>query len=656
MFRMFRRYVTQMFVFLCLFLCFSCFQYVTVMANNVSSDSLGLLLSPYDTDSGVFIGSAVDEFKDEYYQHPDDGFSIGLSIRSKSSRMSLEDYIVNHVKAFDTYIDVSDYKISKDEECAPFYQIINQHPEIFYLEPSMNYMYDTDGYIVSYMVSYLYDKSEILHRQAEMESRIDDIVRNIDDDLIPIEKALLLHDYITLHCVYSDSDENDLYPDITHTAYGCIVDGVAVCDGYSDAFSYIMQSRFDIPCETIISESMLHAWNMIQLDGKWYHVDVTWDDPYFDTTGYADHKYFLLSDGCISDGSHNHKGWSSTYKADSSKYNNMFWSTVRSGIMRHHGEWFYSVYDSSSNRVRLMKRHTLMDRSSSVVYDTAVWGTSMLYYPGSYMYLSQDKERLYFNTNDAIYRLDPNEKAVIVHKPTKKSDEYVYAFAIQNNKLCYALQDSPNLKTNQVLHTFELEELKPSVRNMPSYQVPDSIKCKSGTVLSSVKLPDGFSWDKPDTKLVWEGSYSCSVSYTPDNQDYYIVASGIPVSVIVTCPGHKYTLVTENGVVQRVCSVCNDSYIDKYLVPGVVSGAKVKKLTSNSVTLQWNRQSGVKYKAELYDSNGKKLKSKSVSVNQVTFSGLRANVQYSIKIRAYYKTDKTVYSKKPAVVKVLIKK
>ena len=55
-----------------------------------------------------------------------------------------------------------------------------------------------------------------------------------------------------------------------------------------------------------------HTWNRIKLGGKWYHVDVTWDDPVPDQLGYAIHTYFLVSDAFLSstdDGKRPHYGW-----------------------------------------------------------------------------------------------------------------------------------------------------------------------------------------------------------------------------------------------------------------------------------------------------------------------------------------------------------
>ena len=82
------------------------------------------------------------------------------------------------------------------------------------------------------------------------------------------QTALNLHDWLTHNCYY---DESLCYygPDIIFRGYG-------VCDSYSKAYSLLCAAA-GIPVERAISSD--HAWNTLKLDGEWYQVDVTWDDP-----------------------------------------------------------------------------------------------------------------------------------------------------------------------------------------------------------------------------------------------------------------------------------------------------------------------------------------------------------------------------------------
>lgn len=85
------------------------------------------------------------------------------------------------------------------------------------------------------------------------------------------------HDYLCNTIVYADSA-------YAHNAFGALTKGEAVCEGYAKSFK-LFCDLYDIPCMLIIgtgvtaSENEAHAWNSVRMeDGKWYGVDVTWDD------------------------------------------------------------------------------------------------------------------------------------------------------------------------------------------------------------------------------------------------------------------------------------------------------------------------------------------------------------------------------------------
>ena len=83
-----------------------------------------------------------------------------------------------------------------------------------------------------------------------------------------------------------------------YTAYGALVNGVAVCEGYSRAMQ-LLCDKAGIPCTVIYgkSEGIGHMWNIINPGDGWYHLDVTWDDDAdFDL---ARHAYFNLTDAEI---------------------------------------------------------------------------------------------------------------------------------------------------------------------------------------------------------------------------------------------------------------------------------------------------------------------------------------------------------------------
>ena len=82
----------------------------------------------------------------------------------------------------------------------------------------------------------------------------------------------------------------------SYSAYGMFKNGYAVCEGYAEAYSLLL-NLVGITSTTITGfAGENHMWNLVKLDGTWYHADPTWDDPVPDVPGRAQYHYFLKSD------------------------------------------------------------------------------------------------------------------------------------------------------------------------------------------------------------------------------------------------------------------------------------------------------------------------------------------------------------------------
>lgn len=127
--------------------------------------------------------------------------------------------------------------------------------------------------------------------QAIYKAAVDVIDSVITEDMTDVEKEKAIHDYLCINMDYdipAVDDESKADPDADNP-YGMLVGHYGICSGYASTFKLFMDC-FDIEC--IIVEGKAngleedHAWNKIHIDGKWYNVDVTWDDPvYYDEQG-----------------------------------------------------------------------------------------------------------------------------------------------------------------------------------------------------------------------------------------------------------------------------------------------------------------------------------------------------------------------------------
>ena len=136
---------------------------------------------------------------------------------------------------------------------------------------------------------YLMSGSTLATARAAFEAEANRILSRITDDMSEYEIELYLHDTLAEKIVYEESTN-------AHNAYGAMVEGVAVCEGYAEAFQYLLH-RAGIFSYIVLgsSKGVGHAWNIVRIDGKYYHVDLTWNDQESDIY----HAYFNVTDTMI---------------------------------------------------------------------------------------------------------------------------------------------------------------------------------------------------------------------------------------------------------------------------------------------------------------------------------------------------------------------
>ena len=138
-----------------------------------------------------------------------------------------------------------------------------------------------------------------------IDATVDAILREIiDDSMTDFEKIKAIHDWLVNNVEYDTTGYNTgNIAETSYTAEGLFETRVAVCDGYAKAF-VAMAKRAGLDAIRVtgvayngtVTES--HAWNQIKWNGKWYNIDVTWDDPvvsgdYGDNLSY---EYFMVPD------------------------------------------------------------------------------------------------------------------------------------------------------------------------------------------------------------------------------------------------------------------------------------------------------------------------------------------------------------------------
>ena len=187
--------------------------------------------------------------------------------------------------------------IDSDDICQLIVMCVTGAPEIDYIDTNYSVQVDANGCASAVYMTYTRTEEDTQMRRQLTEQAIDRICAEITPEWTDFERYKLVHDAVVEHCVYYESD-SDCY-----TAYGCLVGGNAVCEGYSKALM-LLCDRVDIPCLPVIGQGMNedgtsqgHIWNKIMLDGQWYNTDVTWDDPVFESAeNYLRYDYFTVTD------------------------------------------------------------------------------------------------------------------------------------------------------------------------------------------------------------------------------------------------------------------------------------------------------------------------------------------------------------------------
>lgn len=125
------------------------------------------------------------------------------------------------------------------------------------------------------------------------------ISKQIKSNMTDYEKVKSIHDYIILNTAY---DTRESLPNASYHPEGCLLNKTSVCQGYAETFSLFMnvlniKNNFITGSATSSDgQTISHAWNSVLLDGKWYMLDLTWDDPVPDAKGYVRYDYFLRTD------------------------------------------------------------------------------------------------------------------------------------------------------------------------------------------------------------------------------------------------------------------------------------------------------------------------------------------------------------------------
>ena len=182
-----------------------------------------------------------------------------------------------------------------------YWGLLYDHPELFWLyngievDMSFGAPYQQPGN-GTYMVYCYFEEpfDDFEEMMTKFNNAADEFLADIDLDQSEEVVAKDIHDKLINEVTYNTPVMEDVtqegYSNLAHTAYGALVEDnkgtphYAVCDGYSQAYVYLLQQA-GIDAAVIVgvagntaADAGGHAWSVVNLGGDWYEVDSTWDD------------------------------------------------------------------------------------------------------------------------------------------------------------------------------------------------------------------------------------------------------------------------------------------------------------------------------------------------------------------------------------------
>lgn len=221
------------------------------------------------------------------------------------------------------------------------------------------------------------NKDAVNRELGVLNTALDEAYGCIKPQMSNVEKILAVHDYLATVCDYDGENYmNHTVPATSYTILGTLAAGSAVAQGYALTFSTLMR-RAGIDSYVVASTSMNHVWNLVSINGSWYHVDVTKDDPVwiygttsfgrpnndFADEGYVSHRYFLKSDAEMTE----HYGYQGAVPAAGNS--NAFIGYVFYGMdqkMNYYDSYWYCLNNSGAVSTGGVKKAKI-DGSNSMI-------------------------------------------------------------------------------------------------------------------------------------------------------------------------------------------------------------------------------------------------------------------------------------------------
>lgn len=159
----------------------------------------------------------------------------------------------------------------------------------------------TIGDMCYYSITFQMEYYTTAQQEAEVDAAAEQLLTSLDlEGKSDYEKVRAVYQWM---CGNIEYDYDNLYDEtymLKYSAYAALINRTAVCQGYASLL-YRLCLEMDIDCRVIVGEGNggAHAWNIVELGGKYYNLDATWDASYYEVTN--DFTFFLRTNNTFGD-------------------------------------------------------------------------------------------------------------------------------------------------------------------------------------------------------------------------------------------------------------------------------------------------------------------------------------------------------------------
>ncbi len=353
-----------------------------------------------------------------------------------------------------SYISLERFNLTLDE-LNNIFMYLKYYKLYYYVDAGYYYGLNPDGIIVYCSPEYYMDKKAVEKGNEIINEKVNAIVYAAAELKTDIEKIIYVHNYIVGSFEYYNESTDQRYNNI----YNGLVYNTTMCVGYSETFNYIMEC-LGIKSYIVTSNDNEHAWNMVFLDGNYYHVDCTWDDPTYlnpnlltnPVSGNYLYNNLMCSDSVMEYNEHISKDWSvNGYNiygyADSKVYDDFFWRNADGLIPYSEGCWYLAAAKDSNtlddagftiSEVKFTDNVTYTVKQIRNIFTFYALPDNqgyLIFYPN----LQVAGDFVYYKTANGIYLLNKDSATDTEIFKSEKKDKNIYDFVLNSEEHTFSV-------------------------------------------------------------------------------------------------------------------------------------------------------------------------------------------------------------------------